>query len=82
MGKSFVRIGIFEVEDAELSKTPDSQLKSHTLSIPCKSNTDLCMQLDGWDEQTTVPALLDGKNELLYRNHYDRQSDAWVMRFA
>ncbi|EHM46683.1 hypothetical protein HMPREF0454_00548 [Hafnia alvei ATCC 51873] len=82
MGKSLVRIGIFEVEDAELSKAPDTQLNSHTLSIPCKSNTDLCMQLDGWDEHTTVPAVLDGKNALLYRNHYDRQSDAWVMRFA
>ncbi|MBW7984072.1 DUF1480 family protein [Enterobacillus tribolii] len=82
MGKSTVRIGIFEVDDAELSATPDRQLRTHTLSIPCKSNPDLCMQLDGWDEHTSVPATLDGKEFTLFRNHYDRQSDAWIMRVA
>lgn len=80
MGKSVVRIGIFEVDDAELSAVPDRQLGGHTLSIPCKSNPDLSLQLDGWDEHTSVPATLNGKASVLYRNHYDRLSDAWIMR--
>ncbi|SUI68243.1 Protein of uncharacterised function (DUF1480) [Serratia marcescens] len=40
------------------------------------------MQLDGWDEHTSIPAILDGKQSLLYKQHYDRQADAWVMRLA
>ncbi len=77
MGKSIVKIRQFEVDDAELS----SQTKGeHTLSIPCKSAPDLCMQLDGWDENTSIPAILDGKDTLLYKQHYDQHQDAWVMK--
>ncbi|PEV73830.1 hypothetical protein CN437_28205, partial [Bacillus cereus] len=28
------------------------------------------------------PAILDGEHSVLYREHYDQQSDAWVMRLA
>lgn len=34
------------------------------------------MQLDAWDADTSVPAILDGEHSVLYRKHYDRQSDA------
>ena len=40
------------------------------------------MQLDAWDADTSVPAILDGEHSVLYREHYDSQSDAWVMRLA
>ncbi|CNI13498.1 Protein of uncharacterised function (DUF1480) [Yersinia frederiksenii] len=78
MGKTVVKIRNFEVDDAVLS-APQAK-GENTLSIPCKSDPDLCMQLDGWDEQTSIPATLDGKDRLLYKKHYDRHQDAWVMR--
>ncbi|VTP61887.1 Protein of uncharacterised function (DUF1480) [Serratia rubidaea] len=40
------------------------------------------MQLDGWDEHTSIPATLNGKQLLLYKQHYDRQQDAWIMRIG
>lgn len=40
------------------------------------------MQLDGWDAETSILAFLNGEKSVLYRQHYDRQSDAWVMRLA
>jgi hypothetical protein len=40
------------------------------------------MQLDAWDAETSVPAILDGEHSVLYRKHYDSKSDAWVMRLA
>jgi hypothetical protein len=79
MSKTVVKIGSFEVDDAHLHATAD---RAGTLSIPCKSDPDLCMQLDGWDEHTSIPAILNGKRSLLYKQHYDRQADAWVMRLA
>ncbi|ATM96067.1 Protein of uncharacterised function (DUF1480) [Yersinia frederiksenii] len=78
MGKTVVKIRDFEVDDAVLS-APLAK-GENTLSIPCKSDPELCMQLDGWDEQTSIPATLDGKDRLLYKKHYDRHQDAWVMR--
>jgi hypothetical protein len=77
MGKTVVKIGSFEVDDAHLSSSSE---QASTLAIPCKSDPDLCMQLDGWDEHTSIPAMLNGKQSLLYKQHYDRQTDAWVMR--
>ena len=53
-----------------------------TLTIPCKSDPDLCMQLDAWDAETSIPALLNGEHSVLYRTRYDQQSDAWIMRLA
>ncbi|MGQ7172371.1 DUF1480 family protein [Escherichia sp. R-CC3] len=50
--------------------------------IPCKSDPDLCMQLDAWDAETSIPALLNGEHSVLYRTRYDQQSDAWIMRLA
>ncbi|WP_256738247.1 DUF1480 family protein, partial [Cronobacter sakazakii] len=52
------------------------------LSIPCKSDPDLCMQLDAWDAETSIPAVLNGEHSVLYREHYDQQADAWIMRLA
>ncbi|CAM4052387.1 YebV family protein [Pluralibacter gergoviae] len=79
MAKTSVRIGAFEIDDAELHS---EQQGERTLSIPCKSDPDLCMQLDGWDAETSILAFLNGEKSVLYRQHYDRQSDAWVMRLA
>ncbi len=79
MTKTNVRIGIFEIDDAELT---GGQQGDRTLHIPCKSDPDLCMQLDAWDDETSIPAVLNGEHSVLYRQHYDRQSDAWVMRLA
>ncbi|CNH44811.1 Protein of uncharacterised function (DUF1480) [Yersinia aldovae] len=78
MGKTVVKIRSFEVDDAELSSVPAKD--ENTLSIPCKSDPDLCMQLDGWDEHISIPAILDGQDKLLYKKHYDQHKDAWVMR--
>ncbi len=73
MSKTNVRIGAFEIDDAELHGEHQGE---RTLSIPCKSDPDLCMQLDAWDADTSVPAILNGEHSVLYRKHYDRQSDA------
>ena len=64
MSKTSIRIGAFEIDDAELH---GEQQGERTLSIPCKSS---------------VPAILDGQHSVLYRKHYDQQSDAWIMRVA
>ncbi|ESH57049.1 hypothetical protein SEEC0006_26648 [Salmonella enterica subsp. enterica serovar Choleraesuis str. 0006] len=57
MMKTSVRIGAFEIDDAELhGESPGER----TLTIPCKSDPDLCMQLDAWDAETSVPAILNG----------------------
>ncbi|EDX33347.1 TPA: DUF1480 family protein [Shigella dysenteriae] len=73
--KTSVRIGAFEIDDGE---SPGDR----TLTIPCKSDPDLCMQLDAWDAETSIPALLNGEHSVLYRTRYDQQSDAWIMRLA
>lgn len=53
--KTSVRIGAFEIDDGELhGESPGDR----TLTIPCKSDPDLCMQLDAWDAETSIPALL------------------------
>ncbi|MDR9892368.1 YebV family protein [Pseudenterobacter timonensis] len=79
MTKTNVRIGAFEIDDAELRGEDQGE---RTLSIPCKSDPDLCMQLDAWDADTSVPAILNGEHSVLYREHYDHQTDAWIMRLA
>lgn len=80
MGKTVVKIGSFEVDDAHLTPASEHAEGKVTLTIPCKSDPDLCMQLDGWDEHTSIPAMLDGQQSLLYKQHYDRHADAWVMQ--
>ncbi|NDL62520.1 DUF1480 family protein [Acerihabitans arboris] len=79
MTKTTVKIGSFEVDDAELSAGADRNVEN-ILRIPCQSDPDLCKQLDGWDENTSIPAFLDGKEHVLFRQHYDNDSDAWIMR--
>ena len=69
MAKTNVRIGAFEIDDAELH---GEQQGERTLSIPCKSDPDLCMQLDAWDADTSVPAILDGEHSVLSRKPYAR----------
>ena len=79
MMKTSVLIGAFEIDDAELhGESPGDR----TLTIPCKSDPDLCMQLDAWDADTSGPALVNGVHSVLFREHYDRKSDAWIMRLA
>lgn len=71
--KTSVRIGAFEIDDGELhGESPGDR----TLTIPCKSDPDLCMQLDARDAETSIPALLNGEHSVLYRTRYDQQSDA------
>ena len=79
MTKTSVRIGAFEIDDAELRGEAQGD---RSLCIPCISDPDLCMQLDAWDADTSVPAILDGEHSVLYREHYDSKTDAWVMRLA
>ncbi len=78
MVKTVVKIRSFEVDDAVLAAPLEKS--ENTLSIPCKSDPDLCMQLDGWDEHTSIPATLDGNERLLYKQHYDQNQDAWIMK--
>lgn len=57
--KTSVRIGAFEIDDGELhGESPGDR----TLTIPCKSDPDLCMQLDARDAETSIPALLNGEH--------------------
>ena len=50
--KTSVRIGAFEIDDGELhGESPGDR----TLTIPCKSDPDLCMQLDAWDTGFSIP---------------------------
>ncbi|MCC3701345.1 DUF1480 family protein [Rouxiella badensis] len=79
MGKANVRIGSFEIDDAQHT-SPDGQ-GGDKVHIPCKSDPDLCMQLDGWDENVSVPAVVDGRQSILYKEKYDSQKDEWIMRF-
>ncbi|EQC00618.1 YebV family protein [Photorhabdus temperata] len=78
MNQTKLRISSYEIDDAILSSPTEED--DTTISIPCNSDRELCMQLDGWDEHTSIPALLNDKHILLYRKHYDRQKHAWVMR--
>jgi hypothetical protein len=79
MGKANVRIGSIEIDDAQHT-SPDGQ-GGDKVHIPCKSDPDLCMQLDGWDENVSVPAVVDGRQSILYKEKYDSQKDEWIMRF-
>ncbi len=79
MTTTTVQIGSFSVNDAELSNAP-GQSSQNLISIPCGSDPDLCKQLDGWDDNTSVPAFLDGKEHLLFKQHYDKSADAWILR--
>lgn len=52
----------FEIDDGELhGESPGDR----TLTIPCKSDPDLCMQLDARDAETSIPALLNGEHSVL-----------------
>ncbi|MEX5925105.1 DUF1480 family protein [Providencia hangzhouensis] len=72
-----LKISSYEINDAVMASH-----KSNTVSIPCDSDTDFCMQLDGWDEHTSIPATLDEKPVLLYRNGADRRKSPWVMKLT
>ncbi|SQH13139.1 DUF1480 family protein [Providencia heimbachae] len=72
-----LKISSYEINDAVMPNQ-----KSDTVSIPCDSDTDFCMQLDGWDEHTSIPATIDEKPVLLYRDRYDKENHHWVMKLA
>ncbi|WAT02814.1 DUF1480 family protein [Rouxiella chamberiensis] len=78
MGKSSLQIGSFKIDDAQLF-SPEAE-GGNRLVIPCKSDPGLCMQLDGWDDDVSVPAIVDGRDSLLYKEKYDSQKDEWIMR--
>lgn len=83
MGKSSLQIGSFKIDDAQLfspESTGGPESAGGKLVIPCKSDPGLCMQLDGWDDDVSVPAIVDGRDSLLYKEKYDSQNDEWVMR--
>ncbi|MEG3135604.1 DUF1480 family protein [Rouxiella sp. T17] len=84
MGKSSLQIGSFKIDDAQLlsseSKGGTDSEGGNKLVIPCKSDPGLCMQLDGWDDDVSVPAIVDGRDSLLYKEKYDSQNDEWIMR--
>jgi hypothetical protein len=78
MGKSNVKIADYVIDDAELFIQKNTSQEK--IAIPCYSDPELCMQLDGWDELTSIPALVDGKHSLLYKENYDSLHDQWIMR--
>ncbi|CAG9421157.1 YebV family protein [Providencia sp. PROV188] len=72
-----LKISSYEINDAVMADK-----RSDTVSIPCDSDSEFCMQLDGWDEHTSIPATLDEKPVLLYRQRYDKENHHWLMRIA
>ncbi|KPD02684.1 DUF1480 family protein [Moellerella wisconsensis] len=72
-----LKISSYEIDDAILSDKQTSMVR-----IPCNSDTEFCMQLDGWDEHTSIPATINEQPVLLYRHLYDKERDHWVMRVA
>lgn len=77
--KISVRIGAFEIDSDELhGESPGDR----TLTIPCKSDSGLYMQLDAWDAETSIPTLLNGGHSVLYRTRHDQQFDARIMRLV
>lgn len=69
-----VKIGRYEIIDAELG---GKDVK--TIAIPCHTNPGLTYQLDGWDNETTVPAWIDGEPIDLAIGHYDQEKNRWVL---
>ncbi len=70
--KTSVRIGALK------STMPNymANRRGANVNNSCKSDPDLCMQLDARDAETSVPAILNGEHSVLFRNHYDPKSDA------
>ena len=66
MKKAKLKISTYVIDDALLSDTAEN-----TISIPCELDTEFCMQLDGWYENTSIPVTLNNKPVLLYRHYYD-----------
>ena len=69
-----VKIGRYEIVDAEMGGD-----KPDTVSIPCQTNPGLSYQLDGWDQETSVPAWIDGEPVDFKIGHYDKEQDRWVL---
>ena len=72
-----LKISSYEINDAVMADK-----RSDTVSIPRDSDSEFCMQLDGWDEHTSIPATLNEKPVLLYRQRYDKENHHWLMRIA
>lgn len=69
-----VKIGRYEIIDAELDGKD-----VETIAIPCHTNPGLTYQLDGWDNETTVPAWIDGQAVNLAISHYDQEKNRWIL---
>lgn len=80
MKKITLKIACYEIEDITLKHSSDNQLAY--IHIPCDYDTEFCMQLDGWDENTSIPAQLKDKNILLYRHAYDKENHHWILKVA
>lgn len=74
-GSNIITIDHHEVIDAK--SDPEEQ---GTLRIPCKTNPDLCCQLDGWDKETSVPVSAEGNVTDFFICHYDEETDCWVLK--
>lgn len=70
-----LKIGRYEIIDAEM----DTE-NLDTVSIPCITNPGISTQLDGWDNETSVPAWIDGNPVDLNLQHYDKQQDRWILK--
>lgn len=80
MKKTTLKIACYEIEDITLKHSSDNQLTY--IHIPCDYDKEFCMQLDGWDENTSIPAQLKDRNILLYRHAYDKDSHHWILKVA
>lgn len=68
-----LKIGRYEIVDADT-------INGDEVAIPCLTNPALSYQLDGWDQDTSIPAWIDGKPVDLEIGHYDKQQDRWVLK--
>ncbi|PIJ51625.1 hypothetical protein BL250_03795 [Erwinia sp. OLTSP20] len=75
-----IRIGRYDVVDAEMDAAGASSNATNEVHIPCLTNPGLSYQLDGWDEDTSVPAWIDGKRVELKIGHYDKNHHHWVLK--
>ncbi|PKH26881.1 hypothetical protein CIG19_03565 [Enterobacterales bacterium CwR94] len=67
-----IKIARYDVVDAEI--------EGDSIRIPEKTNPTLSYQLDGWDQDTSVHASLDGDKLDLDLDHYDKDHAGWVLK--
>ncbi|OON40473.1 hypothetical protein BTJ39_08685 [Izhakiella australiensis] len=77
-----IRVGRYEIVDAEMNAGSASKTNVNEVHIPCLTNPGLSYQLDGWDEDTSIPAWIDGEQVDLEIGHYDKNHDRWVLKIS